>query len=235
MELLKEKWTKNDFKYFDMFLESLAKKDKISFTKNIVRTEMNVLAIPIPTLREIGKEICKGNYISFLDNIVFSYYESTIVFGAVVCNIKDFEILKKYIYVLCAVADNWASCDTLSFKINNKNAQNFYSLALELVKDSRTFARRIGLIILFKLVNQEDYLNKIFEIITSLKNESEYYVNMAVAWLLQVCFVKYRDKTLAFLWQKTTNDFVIRRTVSKCRDSFRVSSEDKKLLLELLK
>ena len=235
MELIKEKWTRNDFIEFDEYLESLAQKEKIPFTKNIVRTEMCVLSIPIPVLRKIAKEICKGGYISFLDNIVFSYYESTIVFGEVLCHIKDFDVLKKYLYVLCDVADNWSTCDTLKFKIDSKNAQQFYNLSLVLVKDERTFARRIGLIILFKLVNQEEYLDKIFDIITSLKDEPEYYVNMAVAWLLQVCFVKNRDKTFEYLWKKQTNEFVLRKTVSKCRDSFRVSAEDKNLLLELLK
>ena len=68
MELKKELWNKEDAQEFNRYLESIKLEDKIDFTKRIVNTKMKVLGIPIPKLREISKQLIKGNYISYLDN-----------------------------------------------------------------------------------------------------------------------------------------------------------------------
>ena len=68
--------------------------------------------------------------------------------------------------------------------------------------------------------------------LTGCKKETEYYVNMACAWLLAECFIKFRNETLHFLEQNTLNDFIVNKGIQKCRDSFRVSDEDKDLLLK---
>ena len=55
---------------------------------------------------------------------------------------------------------------------------------------------------------------------------------MIIAWLLAEMFIKFREKTLNFFETGKINDFVINKAVQKCRDSFRVSKEDKKMLLK---
>ena len=65
-----------------------------------------------------------------------------------------------------------------------------------------------------------------------LKSETEYYVNMAVAWLVAECFTKQREQTLIFLHTHSLNNFTINKAIQKCRDSFRVSQEDKQMLLK---
>lgn len=65
MNLIKDKWLIQDKKDYYSYLNSLSKKDKIEWTKNIVNTDMEVLAIPVPILKGIGKEIMKGDYVFF--------------------------------------------------------------------------------------------------------------------------------------------------------------------------
>ena len=96
MDLVKQKWTSKDINEFNKYLESIKQEEKIDFTKRIVNTNMEVLGIPIPNLREISKQIAKGNYRSFLDNKNNKYYESTIVNVCLINLIKDFEIKKHY-------------------------------------------------------------------------------------------------------------------------------------------
>ena len=47
--------------------------------------------------------------------------------------------------------------------------------------------------------------------------------------------IKNRNQTLKYLEKHRLNDFTINKTISKCRDSFRVSNEDKELLLKYRK
>ena len=83
-----------------------------------------------------------------------------------------------------------------------------------------------------KLLNFKEFLNDIFKVLNSFKTEEHYYVNMMLAWLLSECFVKYREETFEFLKKHKLNKFVINKGISKCRDSFRVSKEDKEFLLK---
>lgn len=90
----------------------------------------------------------------------------------------------------------------------------------------------MGVNIWFKFIERGDYLPKIFEKVNTMRGEKEYYVNMVVAWLIAECFAKNRDLTLEFFKTNNLNDFTVNKSVSKCRDSFRVSKEDKDMLLQ---
>ena len=56
---------------------------------------------------------------------------------------------------------------------------------------------------------------------------------MAISWLLAESFVKYRIKILELLKSKKLNPFVQNKTISKIRESLKVSKEDKELVKSL--
>lgn len=231
MELVKEKWTKKDGEEFNKHLYSLRNEEKMEWTKNIINTNMKVLAIKSPVIKDIAKQIAKGNYESFLDLMLWEYYENTAVNGFLISKIKDFEILKKYLIIYSKKADNWGTCDTIAVNVKGKEKE-FFDLAEEFIKSQKPFVRRIGIDILFNFVSNLDYIDKIFKILNSFTNEEEYYVNMVNAWLICECFIKQKDKTLEFLKTNKLNVFTVNKGVQKCRDSFRVSKEDKEMLLK---
>ena len=230
MELNKEKWLSKDKKEFYAYLKSLENSDRVEWIKNILNTNMPVLAIKANTLKDISKQILKGSYESFLELKMNKYYENTYINGYIISQIIDFRIMKKYLDEYVISVDNWASIDVLKF--NSKKRENdFLELSKEYVKSKYLFQRRAGIIILFSLINTN--INDIFNIIKSLKQEEEYYVNMAIAWLLCECVIKKRSETLSFINKNNLNSFVLKKTISKCSDSFRISDEDKEMLKKL--
>ncbi|MDD3392215.1 MAG: DNA alkylation repair protein [Bacilli bacterium] len=234
MILIKENWTKKDGKEFIKYLESLQKPDKIVWTRKIVNTSMPLLAITKPSLDKIANQITKGNYISFLNLELNEYYECLAIRGTIISNIQDFETMKKYLNDYANEVDNWALCDILKFKIKN-NEENYYNLLLEYLRSDKTFVRRIAFVILFNYIPYDEYLEKIFAVINNLYNEKEYYVNMINAWLFCELFIKRRKETIVFLKTNKLNKFTINKGISKCRDSYRVSVEDKEMLLKYKK
>ena len=228
MKLVKEKWLKKDIEEYNKYLKSIRNEDKIEWTKNIVNTKMDVLAIKTSVLRDIAKEIMKGDYISFLEQNNHLYYESLVISGIIISNIKDFNLLKKYLYKYSLLIDSWASCDILSFKTKNKE-EDYYNLALEYINYPLEFQKRLGISMLFPLVN-DIYIDRILSIIDSFTEASYYYVDMILAWLLCDSFIKERDKTLQFFKKNNANNFVINKAISKCHDSYRVTKEDKEML-----
>ena len=174
------------------------------------------------------KKYITGNFEDFLIKNNFKYYESTLVSSYLINYLKNVQDKEKYIDTL--YMDNWATVDALTFKVKNQEKE-FLDLAKKYLKDRDQFKRRVGVRILFSYTETE-YVDNIFEIINKLKNEKEYYVKMAVAWLCCELMIKNRDKFLSYLKHHNLNDFTINKTISKCRDSFRVSQEDKELLLK---
>jgi len=234
MELVKNTWTKSDGKEFIKYLESFKREEKIVWTKNIVNTNMKVLAIKSPEINEIVKQIKKGNFLSFLDLNLNDYYENTLVNGNLITSIKDFDVMKRYLDKYSKKIDNWASCDTLKFNVKN-NEENFMELSKEYLKSELPFVRRIGILILFKFIENDKYINEIYNRLNQFEDETEYYVNMINAWLVCELFIKRRDKTLEFLENNKLNRFTINKAISKCRDSFRISEEDKEFLIQFKK
>ncbi|MBR5663048.1 MAG: DNA alkylation repair protein [Bacilli bacterium] len=231
MNLIKNKWTKEDVIEFDKYLYSLRREEKINWTKNIVCTKMDTLAIVLPDLKKMAKEIYKGDYISYLDLMPHKHFESLITDAFLISLIKDYKVQIKYINKLIKFIDSWSVTDTLKFSIKN-HEDEYLEYAKELIKSNETYARRTGIRILFSYTRLDNYIDQIFNIVDSLKNEEKYYVNMAVAWLLCELMIKQRNKTIKYLERHNLNKFTINKMISKCRDSFRVSILDKELLLK---
>ena len=233
MELKKTHWTKKDIPDFQKYLLSFSKeKEKGEWEKRIVNTSLPCIAVPSPKVKEIVREISKGNFIEFVDMWIWKNFTNTIIIGNLICKIKDFEVMKKYLLAYSQKVDNWASIDTIKIKVKNKD--EYFDFAKKLCTNPHTFSRRLGVIMLFKNLEQLD-VEKVFEIMNSFENEKEYYVNMALAWLFCECFIKQRQKTLEFLKSNKLSSFVINKGISKCRDSYRVSKEDKEFLLRYKK
>ncbi|MBQ9834168.1 MAG: DNA alkylation repair protein [Bacilli bacterium] len=233
MNLIIDNWQNTDINLFQEYFLSLKNKDekKIEWTRNIVNTNLPVLAIPSKDLKKIAKEILKGNYLSFLEITKFTYHENTIIYAYIINEIKDYNMQMKYLESYSKIVDNWASCDVLKFKIK-KCEDKYLDLAKSYLKRKLCFQRRIGIIILFSLLDKDNYLDEIFKLLNSLYEEKEYYVNMAAAWLLCECAIKHRQKTYDYLENHHLNKFIINKAISKCRDSYRVSEADKNFLLK---
>ena len=232
MELIKENWTQEDVKPFIEYLNTFSKgKEKGTWEQRIVNTSLPCIAVPSTVIDRISKQIFKGNYISFLNLWIWENHSATLVFGKILSKIKDFNILIKFLIPYSEKADNWSTIDCLKFHFTNENSKLFISLANQLIFSKYTFSRRLALIILLKLLSFENCSNFCFNILNLLSDENEYYVNMSGAWLLAECMTTYRDSTIEYYNSNTTNNFIINKSISKCRDSFRISKEDKEFLL----
>ena len=53
---------------------------------------------------------------------------------------------------------------------------------------------------------------------------------MAVAWTLQVCYVKFPEKTSRLLENNGMDDFTHNKAIQKIRESYQVSREEKEEL-----
>lgn len=183
MNLVKDNWTKDDIKPFLDYLNQFKREEKIDWTRNIINTNMKVLAILSKDIKSIIKEIGKGNFISFLDLEIDDSYEFLLISGGLLSKIKDFDIYKEYLLRYSKKIDNWALCDTLTFNVKG-NEDKYISLVNELIKSELPFERRIGISIFFSFISYNEYLDLIYKTVDKFYDEDNYYVQMMIAWLV---------------------------------------------------
>lgn len=234
--LIKTKWTKKDIPQFLSFLSSFSKgEEKGMWEQRIVNTALPCIAVPSDKVKEITNTIAKGNFLSFVDLWIWDNHTTTVIAGGLICKIKDFELQKKYLETYSKKVDNWASIDCLKFKFTTDNTPLFFEFAKTLLKNEYEFCRRLGIIILLKLCSDKNLIDQILKLLPTLYGEEKYYVNMATAWLVAECFTKHKDKTKPVFEKGILNKFANNKAISKCRDSFRVTKEDKEWLIKYRK
>ena len=214
-------------------LKENAKPEKAEWTRKILTTKMPLLSVQMADLKKIIKEIKKEDYIDYLESETFKYYENTIIYAKILSKLESFDDFKKYLLKLLPYVDNWSTCDAIEVNFDKSEFENIFNLSKKLIKDAHEFTRRIGVRLLFKMLNYQEYTAKALAIVKELENEKEYYVNMCIGWFLCEAFIKQRDYAILFI-KEFENETAVRKTISKCRDSFRVSNEDKAFLKTLL-
>lgn len=228
MKFLKEIWNESDIIELHEYLNTLDKVNSKERELRILNTSFLYIGVRNEPLKKISKEILNGNYTSFLNVNKPIYHEDFMINGNIINKIKDFNEFVGYLDKYLEYADSWAHTDIIKFNIKN-NEENYFNLAKKYLKSDKTYVRRMGVRILFNYCNNS-YTDKVFELIDNLYDETEYYVNMCISWLLCDLMIKSRDKTIKYMDNHHLNKFVVNKMISKCRDSYRVSSEDKELL-----
>ena len=226
------KWTNENINLFYDNLKKYGHPDKVEWTRNIVNTKNVCLGVLFPDLRKVTKEILATDYLSFLDLMPHQYHEALQIDALLINRIKDYQTQVKYINKLAKYIDSWSVVDTLKFNVN-KYPLEYFNYAKKLLVSKKPFERRIAIRIFFSYI-KTPYLDEIFKILDNLE-EDHYYVNMAIAWLLCEAVIKNRDKAIKYIKVSKLNSFAINKAISKCRDSYRVSNEDKELLLQYKK
>ncbi len=205
------------------------------FSKRIIFTKYEIIGVRTPFLRKLAKDINKTNVENFLLIKNKNTYEEILLEGFVIGNIKDVRMSLKYFNKYIKKIDCWSMCDQVisSMKIVKKYKDLFYREIKKYLNSKKEFIVRVGLVLLLNYYIEENYLDEIFLICDNLKRD-EYYINMAISWLLSICYIKYKDDTLKYLKNNNLNKFVINKTISKICDSYRVSIEEKKMLKKMI-
>ena len=230
----------NSYQEFLTFLKSISKAETIEDHERhvaIINTKQEVICISMANIRKIAKTISKTSAEKFLNisqakDYKDQIFEETLIEGIVIAQLKNvndqIERFKKWVYKI----DNWATCDSVvsSLKIlKNKPSEEFYGFFRDLCFSAHEFVSRFGIVVLMTIYLNAAHIDDILDICRLVKSE-QFYVNMALAWLLSYTYVKFKEKTTNLFKEKCLSKFVQNKAISKCRDSFRVSKEDKEVL-----
>ena len=208
------------------------------FQKGICPGVEEIIGIRIPILRSYAKELLKRYDFKYLmENIPSNYYEEIMLQGMLIGQAKlDFNEIIKYVEDFIPKINNWAVCDTFctGLKITKKHKEEMWNFIQKYIKSDKEFYIRFGIVLILNYYIDEDYLYKNFKIFDSIKSD-KYYVQMAVAWAISFCLIKFYDKTIEYLKNSKIDKFTYNKSIQKAIESYRITKEQKEFLRTLKK
>ena len=235
--LNKENWSSNDYQEFLNFLKDNSDLEYKKFNQKIIKEVNNIYGCRIPFLKKVAKEISIGNYQDFLKLNKLVYYEEKMIYGFIISGVKmDFNERLVLVEQFIEYIDNWAICDSFcaNLKCFNNNKVLGFKFINKLIKTNDVYSIRVGLVLLLDYYIEEDYLNKIFKICNNIKNK-DYYVLMAISWLISICYIKYPNITLEYLKNNKLDKWTHNKAIQKIKESRRTTIEEKKFLKEYIR
>ena len=206
------------------------------FNQKIVNTTSPIIGIRSPIIKSIAKKIDQNEITSFIALLHNKYYEETLLEGLVISRIKDNQLFNEYLDKFIYKINNWAVCDMCISNMKQlRKDEKYFKLAKKYIKSNQEFITRVGYIIMMDHFMDDKHIDEILNILNKEKPSNYYYVNMAKAWLISVCYVKYRDKSLSFIKNNELDEFTHNKAIQKIIESYRVSTEDKTYLKTLKK
>lgn len=214
-------------------LIEMADEEYRKFSSSLIPGEdRSMLGVRLPFLRELAKEIARGDWKQFLDNAQEEYYEEVMLQGLVIGYVKAApdEILE-YTARFIPKITNWGVCDSFctGLKLAKKQPGMVWDFILPYLKSGGEFEIRFAVIMMLAHFINDEYIDRVISNLDQVRHEG-YYVKMGVAWAISVCFVKYPEKTMAYLKTCSLDDFTFNKSLQKILESYRVGQESKAVI-----
>lgn len=220
-----------DLKEFKEFVSANSEEKYRDFHSRLTRSNYPINGIRIPILRKYAKEIAKGKDVTDFLSQKSQCYEQCMLKGLIITHLKldddeFFPLLEMYIGEI----DDWALTDVVCSDIHRKD-EIYLDKVKEYAKSQDIWFARWGIVAV--MVNFYDKDEVIYEVVDNLIAK-DYYVDMALAWLIQVLAVKNRQVAISLMQGDKVSGQVKKLALRKIKDSFRISQEDKEYFAQII-
>lgn len=196
-----------------------------------------IIGVRVPELRKMAKEIALQDYAQFLEQSKDEYYEELVLQGLVIGYAKiSIEETFKYLEIFVPKINSWAVCDTTcsNLKITKKYMKEMWKFLEQYINSKNEYEIRFALVMYLNYYLTDEYIDEILHKVDKITNK-EYYVQMAIAWLLSFAYIKQKEKTEMYLLKNNLDKFTQNKAIQKICESYRVSNEEKNKLRKLKK
>ncbi len=192
----------------------------------------NNLGVRLPDLRRLAKQLAAGDWRSYLSQTEEEYYEEVMLKGLILGYVKtDIEELLRYLAAFIPKIDNWGVCDSMcnGLKIVKKHRERVWGFLQPYLASGEEFPMRFGVVMLMCYYVDNMYIDRVLAELDRARQDG-YYLKMAVAWAISECFIKYPEKTMAYLQRNTLDTFTYNKALQKITESYRVEAGTRELI-----
>jgi 3-methyladenine DNA glycosylase AlkD len=202
------------------------------FASSLLPNIHNVMGIRLPFLRKMAKTMAKGDWRAYLEHARSEYFEEIMLQGMVIGYVKaDVEEKLRYIADFVPKIDNWSVCDSfcIGLTFTKTNQARVWDFLQPYLRSEQEYELRFGVVMLLNFYIDEAYIHSVLQRLDEIRHDG-YYVKMAVAWAVSICYIKAPETTQRYLQDNTLDDFTFHKALQKITESHRVDAETKAII-----
>lgn len=193
------------------------------------------IGIRTPALRNYAKKIKNTKDAEvFMEELPHQYFDENQLHAFLVAETKEYEECIEKVEEFLPYVDNWATCDQMNPKCFKrlKDKSKLLNKAKEWMGAKHPYTIRFGIKVLMDHFLDEAFQPEYLELVAQIHSE-EYYVRMMQAWYFATALAKQYEDTLPYLQENRLDAWVHKKTIQKAKESFRISDEEKKILIKI--
>lgn len=173
------------------------------FHKSLVPGLESMLGVRVPNIRKIAKKAAKIDYYAYAKEADLSVYEELMIRGMMI--------------------------GYATYKFMKKNQEDWFSFLEEYVYSHSEYQVRFAVVCMLDFFICEAFLERVLDLLSQIRQEG-YYVKMAVAWAVSICYIKFPRETDRLFTENLLDDFTHNKAIQKIQESYRVEKADKERL-----
>lgn len=219
-------------------LDAMSEETYKKFQEKLTPGETGILGVRVPRLRDLAKKAAREDGAGCLRELHDKeelLFEELMIYGLLIgYTPMELSAREEWLDLFVPRIRNWAVCDTscATYKFMSQNKEFWFSYLKKYIYSKKEYQIRFALVCFLDYFTDEEHIDEILEICGKLRHEG-YYVKMAAAWLISVCYIKFPEKVKAFLKENRMDSFTHNKAIQKIRESYRVSHEEKEELKNL--
>lgn len=217
---------------FRQRLTELAEPEYQKFASSLLPNTDNVLGVRLPAIRKLAKELAKSDWREYFSQNKNELFEETMLQGLTIGNLNEnIETVLDEIRQFIPKITNWSLCDSFcgGLKITINNKARMWDFLMDCIKSDKPYYIRFAVVMMLDYYIDDEHIDEIFKLFDEIKNEN-YYVKMAVAWAVSMCYVRFPEQTMNYLRRNNLDDFTYNKSLQKICESLKPSLEEKTLI-----
>lgn len=207
-----------------------------AFNSPIINTSYRMLGVRTPVVKKLASSVPKDCRKKVLDGFFAEKehtYESVLFAGCLAARKGDYAETREYLMRLIPLFGSWAHVDCVMPLLRWADRDMLWKDFRCLLDCDGEYEKRFYIILMLDCFMSEERIDGVLDTLQSGVKYGQYYVDMAAAWLLAECLVKFEDKTLPLFIKPTFPKFVHNKALQKARESYRISPQTKEYLNSL--
>lgn len=210
----------------DQLLE-LCEPKYMKFTSALMPGVENVLGIRLPLLRKIAREIAAGDWRAYLAQAGDFYFEERMLQGMVISYARCDPAEKlEHVARFIPKIDNWAVCDCFCWRLKAAERQPMWEFIRPRFRSEAEYEVRFAVVMALGNFVDQAHLEDLLQLLDGIRHEA-YYARMGMAWAVSVCYIKFPERTHAWLESCSLDDWTFNKSLQKIVESYRVSDAAK--------
>lgn len=213
-------------------LQELAEESYRAFASALIPEVGPMMGVRLPHLRALAKQIARGDWAAYLVSADGEWFEEVMLQGMVIGYIRaDVEEVLQQVAAFVPRIDNWSVCDSFcsGLKITAAHRPRIWQFLKPYLRGAQEYELRFGVVMLLNYYVDEEYIEQVLAQLDQIRHDG-YYVKMAVAWAVSVCFARLPERTMVYLQHCSLDQATYSKALQKIVESRRVSANDKEAI-----